>query len=173
MGNIYRVCRLEPMVHPEGDSHAGKVCEVVIGLQARDENAAEDARWPGYVDGVWRPEDMHKCPAVSTWKAKAATVVSQMAADNGWIANLDAQVEADKARAIPAPDWVAPEVVVDTTLEPAEGSPAAPKPEPEPEPEPAAEEEGPAEEDPSETENEGPAEEPVEEDPEVVEEEGG
>jgi DNA polymerase-3 subunit gamma/tau len=160
------------MVHPEGDSHAGKVCEVVIGLQARDENAAEDARWPGYVDGVWRPADMSKCPAVSTWKAKAAAVVSQMAADNGWIANLDAQVEADKARAIPAPDWVAPEVVVDTTLEPAEGSPAAPKPEPEPEPEPepAAEEEVPAEEDPSETENEGPAEEPVEEDPEVVEE---
>jgi hypothetical protein len=56
-----------------------------------------------------------------------------MAADNGWIANLDSQVEADKARAIPAPEWVAPEVVVDTTLEPAEGSPAAPKPEPEPE----------------------------------------
>ena len=132
MGNVYRCVRLEPLVYPEGDSHAGKVCEVVIGLQARDENAAEDARWPGYVDGVWRPADMSKCPAVSTWKAKAATVVSQMAADNGWIANLDAQVEADKERAIPAPDWVAPEVVVDTTVEPAEGSPAAPKPEPEP-----------------------------------------
>ena len=155
MGNVYRCVRLEPLVHPEGDSHAGKVCEVVIGLQARDENAAEDARWPGYVDGVWRPEDMHKCPAVSTWKAKAATVVSQMAADNGWIANLDAQVEADKARAIPAPDWVAPEVVVDTTVEPAEGSPAAPKPEPPvDEPVPAPE----------------PEPEPVEEDPEVVEE---
>ena len=155
MGNIYRCVRLEPLVHPEGHSHAGKVCEVVIGLQARDENAAEDARWPGYVDGVWRPEDMSKCPAVSTWKNKAAAVVSQMAADNGWIANLDSQVEADKARAIPAPDWVAPEVVVDTTVEPAEGSPAAPKPppdppveppvpEPEPEPEPVedGEEEG-------------------------------
>jgi len=167
MGNIYRCVRLEPLVYPEGDSHAGKVCEVVIGLQARDENAAEDARWPGYVDGVWRPADMSKCPAVSTWKAKAATVVSQMAADNGWIANLDAQVEADKARAIPAPDWVAPEVVVDTTVEPAEGSPAAPKPEPDPPVEPPVE--PPAPDAPA---PDAPAveEEVVEEEPEVVEE---
>jgi len=151
MGNIYRVCRLEPMVNPEGVTHAGKICEVVIGLQARDENTPEDARWPGYVDGVWRPEH-GKCPAVSTWKAKAAEVVSQMAADNGWIAQLDSQVAADAERAVPAPEWEAPEVVVDTTVEPAEGSPAAPKPppppppdelpEPEPEPEPEPAEDG-------------------------------
>ena len=150
MGNIYRCVRLEPMVNPEGATHAGKICEVVIGLQARDENAAEDARWPGYVDGVWRPEH-GKCPAVSTWKTKAAEVVSQMAADHGWIANLDAQVAADAERAVPAPEWEAPEVVVDTTVEPAEGSPAAPPPEPEvpepePEPEPAADGEGEEEE---------------------------
>jgi len=159
MGNVYRCVRLEPLVYPEGHAHAGKVCEVVIGLQARDENAAEDARWPGYVDGVWRPADMNKCPAVSTWRNKAAAVVSQMAADNGWIANLDSQVEADKARAIPAPEWVAPEVVVDTTVEPAEGSPAAPKPEPDPPVEPPVEPPVPE-----------PEPEPVEEDPEVVEE---
>ena len=71
MGNVYKCVRLEPLVYPEGHAHAGKVCEVVIGLQARDENAAEDARWPGYVDGVWRPADMNKCPAVSTWRNKA------------------------------------------------------------------------------------------------------
>ena len=120
-------------MNPEGATHAGKICEVVIGLQARDENAADDARWPGYVDGVWRPEH-GKCPAVSTWKGKAAEVVSQMAADNGWIAQLDAQVASDAERAVPAPDWEAPEVVVDTTVEPAEGSPANPTLEPEPEP---------------------------------------
>jgi hypothetical protein len=85
-----------------------------------------------------------------------------MAADNGWIANLDSQVEADKARAIPAPEWVAPEVVVDTTVEPAEGSPAAPKPEPEP-PEPPVDP-------PVEPPVPEPEPEPVEEDPEVVEE---
>ena len=75
-------------------------------------------------------------PSVSALgKPRHPLVVSQMAADNGWIANLDAQVAADNAeRAVPAPDFTPPEVVVDTTVEPAEGSPAAPKPEPAVEP---------------------------------------
>jgi hypothetical protein len=132
MANKYKICRHEPLVHPEGHEHAGQICEVVIGVQARDENADEDARWPGYTDGVWRPE-AGSCPTVEEYKSGAAAICNQFAADNGWIANLDAQVEADKARSVPAAEWEAPEVVVDTTVEPAEGSPAAPKPEP-PEP---------------------------------------
>ena len=132
MGNIYRICRLEPLVHPEGHEHANQICEVVIGVQARDENADEDARWPGYVDGVWRPEDMGSCPTVEEFKSGAAAICNQFASDHGWWDNLNSQVEFDKERSVPASDWVAPEVVIDTTLEPAEGSPAAPKPEPEP-----------------------------------------
>lgn len=124
------------MVYPESHEHAGQVCEVVIGVHARDENADEDARWPGYVDGTWRPKDEGNCPTVEEYKSGAAAICNQFAADNGWIANLDAQVEADKARVIPVAEWEAPEVVVDTTVEPAEGSPANPTPEPEPEPTP-------------------------------------
>jgi hypothetical protein len=138
MGNIYRVCRNEPLVHPEGHEHANQICEVIIGVQARDENADEDARWPGYVDGVWRPE-AGTCPTVEEYKSQAAAICNQFASDNGWWANLNAQVEADKDRSVPAQDWVAPEVVIDTTVEPAEGSPAAPKPEPEPVVEPPVE----------------------------------
>ena len=132
MGNIYRICRLEPLVHPEGHEHANQICEVVIGVQARDENAGENARWPGYVDGVWRPEDMGSCPTVEDFKSGAAEICNQFASNNGWWDNLNSQVEFDKERSVPASDWVVPEVVIDTTLEPAEGSPAAPKPEPEP-----------------------------------------
>ena len=138
MGNIYRVCRNEPLVHPEGHEHANQICEVVIGVQARDENADEDARWPGYVDGVWRPE-AGTCPTVEEYKSQAAAICNQFASDNGWWANLNSQVEFDKERSVPAQDWVAPEVVVDTTVEPAEGSPAAPNPEPEPVVEPPVE----------------------------------
>ena len=107
MGNKYRICRLEPLVHPEGHEHANQICEVVIGVQARDENADEDSRWPGYTDGVWRPEDMGSCPTVEEFKSGAAAICNQFAADNGWWANLNSQVEADKARSVPASDWEA------------------------------------------------------------------
>ena len=153
MSNTYKCVRLEPQLNsPSHPTHAGKVCQVVIGLTADDgENSA-------YIDGTYS-YDVSKCPAVSTFKSKAAALVSQFVADNGWIASLDSQLEGMKDRPVPAQDWVAPEVVVDTTVEPAEGSPAAPKPEPEPEP-------------PVEPPVPEPEPEPVEEDPEVVEEEG-
>ena len=157
MGNKYRICRHEPLVHPEGHEHANQICEVVIGVQARDENADEDARWPGYVDGVWRPEP-GTCPTVEEYESQAAAICNQFAADNGWWDNLNSQVEFDKERSVPASDWVAPEVAIDTTLEPAEGSPAAPKPEPEPVVEPPVE--PPAPEEPVVEEEE--VEEPVE-----------
>jgi hypothetical protein len=133
MGNKYKICRLEPLVHPEGHEHANQICEVVIGVQARDENADEDARWPGYVDGVWRPE-AGTCPTVEEFKSEAAAICNQFASDHGWWDNLDSQVDFDKERSVPAQDWVAPEVAIDTTVEPAEGSPANPTPLPEPEP---------------------------------------
>jgi len=133
MGNIYRVCRNEPLVHPEGHEHANQICEVVIGIEARDENADDNARWPGYVDGVWRPES-GTCPTVEEYKSQSAAICNQFASDNGWWDNLNSQVEFDKERSVPASDWVAPEVVIDTTVEPAEGSPANPTPPPEPEP---------------------------------------
>lgn len=154
MGNKYRICRLEPLVHPEGHEHAGQICEVVIGVQARDENADEDARWPAYNDGVWRPE-AGTCPTVEEFKSEAAAICNQFAADNGWWANLDAQVAADAERSVPASDWEAPEVVIDTTLEPAEGSQANPTPEPEPEPEPPAPEEPVVEDEEEDEEEEG------------------
>ena len=133
MGNVYKLSRHEPLVHPEGHEHANQICEVVIGFQSRSEDAAEDARWPGYVDGVWRPEP-GTCPTVEEYKSQAAAICNQFAADNGWWANLDQQILADAERAVPAPDWEAPDVGIDTTVEPAEGSQANPTPEPEPEP---------------------------------------
>jgi hypothetical protein len=87
---------------------------------------------------VWRPEP-GTCPTVEEFKSQAAAICNQFASDNGWWDNLNSQVEFDKERSVPASDWEAPEVVIDTTVEPAEGSPAAPKPEPPVEP-PAPEE---------------------------------
>ena len=95
----------------------------------------------------------------------ASTVVSQFAADMDWIANLDRQVAADKDRVVAAPNYEAPAITIDTTVEPAVGSPAAPEPEPEPEPE--AEEVEEAEEE----EAEEAAEETEEEEAEAEEEE--
>jgi len=147
MGNKYKVARLEPMCQPPHHDESGCVCQVVIGLQAVDEDvlaADENARWPGYVDGVWSPDG--ECPTVEAWNAMASTVVSQFAADRDWIANLDRQVAADKDRVVAAPNYEAPAITIDTTVEPAVGSPAAPEPEPEPEPEAEEVEEAPAEE---------------------------
>lgn len=137
MATTYKCVRLEPQCHHAGHAEAGKVCHVVIGLTA-DDGEGNSA----YIDGTYNyPEG--KCVAVSTFKSNANKIVSQFAADNDWIANLNRQLEGLKERPVAPADFQAPEITVDTTVEPAEGSPAAP---PKPEEEAPADEEAPAEE---------------------------
>ena len=131
------------------------VGSVTIGLVAEDDQGNS-----GYVDGVYNfPES--EMPTVAEFTEGANALVSQFAADNGWIANLYHQIEASKLRNVAPEGFEAPDIIVDTSVEAAEGSPANPTPEPEPEP-PAPEE--PVEEEPVEEE-----EEPVEEEEEPAE----
>ncbi|MAT13637.1 MAG: hypothetical protein CMM02_21810 [Rhodopirellula sp.] len=105
------------------------VCSVVIGLTA----TTEDEKHTAYIDGIYKYDEENK-PTIEEFKAGASALVSQFAADNGWIASLDAQIEATKKQDVPVPDFVAPEITVDTTVEP------TPEPEPIPEPEPVVDE---------------------------------
>lgn len=121
MANTYKCVRLEPQCHCDGHAEAGKVCHVVIGLTAEDGKGNS-----AYIDGTYSyPEG--KCPAVSTFKSNANKIVSQFAADQGWIASLDSQIEAMKERPVAPDDFEAPAITVDTTVKAAEGSPANPK----------------------------------------------
>tara|TARA_R100000808_G_C2115191_1_gene128042 strand:+ start:189 stop:578 length:390 start_codon:yes stop_codon:yes gene_type:complete len=116
---------LEPQCHHAAHAEAGKVCSVVIGLTAEDGQGNS-----AYIDGTYQyPEG--KCVAVSTFKSNANKIVSQFAADQGWVASLDSQIEAMKLRNVSPEDFEAPEITVDTTVKAAEGSPANPTPEPE------------------------------------------
>jgi hypothetical protein len=97
------------------------VCKVVIGLTAVDETGNHSA----YVDGVYQyPEDGK--PTIEAFKSGASALVSQFAADQGFITQLDSQIEASKLRDVPVADFEAPEITIDTTVQPAEGSPANP-----------------------------------------------
>jgi len=151
MANTYKCVRLEPQCKYD---NTDCVCAVVIGLTA-DDGEGNSA----YIDGVYSyPED--DMPTVAAFKEGAGALVSQYAADNGWIANLNQQIEAAKVRNVAPPDFETPEITVDTTVEPAEGSAANPSPPPEPpEPEPAppapVEEEEEEEEKEEEEEEEG------------------
>ena len=68
---------------------------------------------------------------------KSSEIVNQFAADQNWWASLDSQIEAQKAQPVNAQNFEAPEVTLDTTVEPT----PEPEPEPTPEPEPVEEEE--------------------------------
>lgn len=128
MANTYSCVRLEPSCDCSDDT---TVCNVVIGLTAVDETGNHSA----YVDGVYQyPEDGK--PTIEAFKSGASALVSQFAADQGFITQLDSQIEASKLRDVPVADFEAPEITIDTTVQPAEGSPANP----------AVEEEAPAEE---------------------------
>ena len=130
MANTYKCVRLEPQCKYD---NTDCVCAVVIGLTA-DDGEGNSA----YIDGVYSyPED--DMPTVAEFKEGANALVSQFAADNGWIASLDSQIESRKVQPRQAEDFEAPEITVDTSVEPAEGSQANPTPEPEPEPQPAPE----------------------------------
>jgi len=57
---------------------------------------------------------------------KSSEIVNQFAADNNWWASLDSQIEAQKELPVNAENFEAPEVTLNTTVEP------TPEPEPEP-----------------------------------------
>ena len=130
MANTYKCVRLEPQCNYDNNDC---VCAVVIGLTAEDGEGNS-----AYIDGVYSypVDDM---PTVAEFKEGANALVSQFAADNGWIASLDSQIESRKVQPRQAEDFEAPEITVDTSVEPAEGSQANPTPEPEPEPQPEPE----------------------------------
>jgi len=100
------------------------VCQVIIGLTATDPDGNS-----AYIDGVYN-YPMESMPTVAEFKAGANALVSQFTADNGWVASLDAQIEAQKAQPKRVEDFESPEITVDTTVEP------TPEPEPDPIPEP-------------------------------------
>ena len=118
MANTYSCVRLDPSCNCYD---ATTVCKVVIGLTAVDETGTHS----GYVDGVYQyPEDGK--PTIEAFKSGASALVSQFAADQGFITQLDSQIEASKLRDVPVADFEAPEITIDTTVQPAEGSPANP-----------------------------------------------
>ena len=117
--NEYKCVRLEPR-HKSDDPDC--VCEVVIGLTATDPDGNS-----AYIDGVYQ-YPMDSMPKLAEFKEQANTLVSQFAADNNWIASLDSQIEAQLAQPKNVEDFEAPEITVDTTVEPT------------PEPEPVVEE---------------------------------
>ena len=149
MSNTYKCVRLEPQCKYD---NTDCVCSVIIGLTA-DDGEGNSA----YTDGVYDyPEG--SMPTIAEFTEGANALVSQYAADNGWIANLDQQIEAAKLRNVAPEGFEAPDIIVDTSVEAAEGSQANPTPEPEP---PAPEE--PVEEEPvEEEEEEDTEEEPIE-----------
>ena len=118
MANTYKCVRFEPMCSCEDNS---KVCSVVIGLTATDETEKHSA----YVDGVHNYDEDNR-PTLDEVKAGASALVSQFAANHGFIAQLDSQIEDSKKRDVPPEDFEAPEITVDTSVEAEEGSPANP-----------------------------------------------
>ena len=123
MANTYRCVRLEPR---HKSQNPDCVCEVVIGLTATDPDGNSS-----YIDGIYK-YPMDSMPMLNEFKEQANALVSQFAADNGWIASLDSQIEAIKSQPKNVEDFESPEITVDTTVEPT--------PEPEPEPDPVVEE---------------------------------
>lgn len=118
MANTYSCVRLEPSCDCDD---ATTVCKVVIGLTAVDETGTHSA----YVDGIYQyPSDSK--PTIEAFKSGASALVSQFAADQGWITHLDSEIEASKLRDVPIADFEAPEITIDTSVEAEEGSPANP-----------------------------------------------
>jgi len=146
MANTYKCVRFEPMCSCDDNE---KVCSVVIGLTATDETEKHSA----YVDGVHHYDEDNK-PTLDELKSGASALVSQFAANQGFIAQLDSQIEASKKRDVPPEDFEAPEITIDTSVAAEEGSPANPAAEEESEEEESSEEES-SEEESSEEESEG------------------
>jgi len=96
-----------------------KVCSVVIGLTATDETGKHS----GYTDGVHHYDEDNK-PTLDEVKSGASALVSQFAANHGFIAQLDSQIEGSKKSDVPPENFEAPEITVDTSVAAEEGSPA-------------------------------------------------
>ena len=116
MSKEIKVVRLEPMSKFD---NTDCVCQVVIGV------TMTEGKHSAYVDGVYS-YPMASMPTVAEFKAGANALVSQFYADQGWDKQLSDQLEAAKQRDVPVADFEAPEVTVDTSVEPAVGSPANP-----------------------------------------------
>jgi len=109
MANTYKCVRLEPQCKYD---NTDCVCSVVIGLTAEGDDGGS-----AYIDGTYN-YPMDAMPTVAEFKTGANALVSQFAADSGWIATLDAQVEASKQQNVSPENFESPEITVDTTVEP-------------------------------------------------------
>ena len=118
MANTYKCVRFEPMCSCDDNE---KVCSIVIGLTGTDETGKHSA----YVDGVHHYDEDNK-PTLDEVKSGASALVSQFAANQGFIAQLDSQIEASKKRDVPPENFEAPEITIDTSVAAEEGSPANP-----------------------------------------------
>lgn len=126
--STYKLVRFEPRCLADNTSC---VCELVIGLTGEDGEGNS-----AYIDGIWKPEEGTMLMLDDLTDEKSSEIVNQFAADNNWWSSLDSQLEAQKTQPVNAENFEAPEVTLDTTVEP------TPEPEPvEPTPEPIEEEE--------------------------------
>jgi hypothetical protein len=108
MANTYKCVRLEPQCKYD---NTDCVCSVVIAIAAEGDDGGN-----GYIDGTYN-YPMDAMPTVAEFKAGANALVSQFAADSGWVASLDAQVESAKKQNVSPENFEAPEITVDTTVE--------------------------------------------------------
>ena len=120
MANTYKICRYEPMCSCDDTS---RVCSIIIGMTGVDES---NDRHNGYTDGVLNLEDNKPLLTDVATPEKASELVSQFVADQGFKANIDQQIESSKLRDVPPENFEVPEITLDLTVEPAEGSPANP-----------------------------------------------
>ena len=123
--NTYRLVRFEPRCLADNKSC---VCELVIGLTAEDGEGNS-----AYIDGIWKPEEGTMLMLNDLTAEKSSEIVNQIAADNNWWSSLDSQIEAQKAQPVNAKNFEAPEVTLDTTVEPTVvENPDLPEPTPDP-----------------------------------------
>ena len=126
--STYKLVRFEPRCLADNTSC---VCELVIGLTGEDGEGNS-----AYIEVIWKPEEGTMLMLNDLTSEKSSEIVNQFAADNNWWSSLDSQLEAQKVQPVNAENFEAPEVTLDTTVEP------TPEPEPvEPTPEPTEEEE--------------------------------
>lgn len=130
--NTYRLVRFEPRCLADNKSC---VCELVIGLTGEDGEGNS-----AYIDGIWKPEEGTVLMLNDLTAEKSSEIVNQFAADSNWWTSLDSQIEAQKAQPVNAENFEAPEVTLDTTIEPTP-DPVPVIPEPEPTPDPVVDEE--------------------------------
>ena len=115
MSKEIKVVRLEPMSKFDNQDC---VCQCVIGV------VMTEGEHSAYIDGV--KHFSMPMPTVAEFQAGAGDIVNQFIANQGWVANLENQIESSKKRDVATQGFEAPEITVDTSVEPESGSPAAP-----------------------------------------------